>query len=95
MFLRTSQPTSSRQNWSEERGAYSPGERHGPRREQVAVRRLGGEHALFDLLDELDEIFNLFLHGGIGLVVLGLVGVDRLAAGACRDLWRRHFVLCY
>lgn len=63
---------------------YRPRQRHTPRRQQIAVRRLGRQHAVLDLVDELDEVVDLLLQGRV-FVVFGFVGVDGLDACAGFD----------
>jgi hypothetical protein len=60
-------------------GTYCRGECHAPRCQVITLGLLGGQHAIFDLCDEVDEILDFLGQGGI-FGVLGLVGVHGVGA---------------
>lgn len=55
----------------------------------VAVRGLGGQHAVFDLGDEVDEVLDFLVQRRV-LVVLRLVGVHGLCSRAGLDRARHR-----
>lgn len=67
---------------------YRPRYGHTARREQIRIRRqLGCQHAIFEIVDEMDQILNLLFEDGL-LETPGLVGVNGMGSCACLDLSR-------
>jgi len=71
--------------------AYLCGKSHATRDEQTTAGDAGRHHAELALFDKLDQIADLLLQLRI-LLVLGGIGVGRLAAGV--GVGKGHFGLC-